>query len=313
MVECIASVLSSNSSSAAHDPARDVAHVQGYFDFEPPASFELLAIAAREGAECVGAIIGFVDRSLGHPQLQEPDLVVRPSHRRMGVGRRLVEAAFAQMHAPGSTIVASSGSEGAASFARSLGATMFQRTVHSALTAAEADLERVSALASCAPAGYDLVAWDGLVPTAVATELIDLVQWLRSAPNGNDIPIPSSLEEQRAWAESFERSGLQWWTAAARHVETETLAAMTDLQVRPDGTASVLHTVTRPEHRRRGLARWLKASLLTRFFDDPAARAVVTQNAETNTAAIAANRALGLRHTATVSSWRLRKVDTRRA
>jgi RimJ/RimL family protein N-acetyltransferase len=210
------------------------------------------------------------------------------------------------MRSSRATIVASSGSEGGSAFATALGATAFQRTVYSALAAAEADTEKLTLIARSAPAGYELVAWDGLVPAPVAAEFVELFQFLRTAPNGEDIPMPASIEEQAEFARSFDRNGLQWWTAAARHLATGKLAAMTDLQVRPDGTASVLHTVTRPDHRRLGLARWLKASLLARFFDDPDAQVVITQNAEANAAAISVNRGLGMRQTGTVTGWRLR-------
>lgn len=303
MIPRIADVFAACSGPNASDAAE---HVESFFSFEPPATHRLLVVIALDASVCAGVIIGFVDHTLGHPQLQEPTIMVLPSHRRRGIGRRLVMRALESMSDPESTIVASSHSSGSDAFAKALGAVVMQRTVHSALAAEAVDAERLSVVAAAAPSGYVAMTWDGLAPMDVADEFVGLFSYLRTAPNGEEIPIPATIDEQREWASSFERNGWQWWTATARVSPTGQLAAMTDLQVRPDGTASVLHTVTHPAHRGRGLARWLKALLLTRFFVDHGGRLVVTQNASTNEAAIRSNRSLGMREAGITTGWVLR-------
>src|SRR5688500_5350184 len=56
MIECIAAVFSACTSDP-HGSATEL--VRGYFEFDPPPTHRLLAIAAREQYECVGVIIGF--------------------------------------------------------------------------------------------------------------------------------------------------------------------------------------------------------------------------------------------------------------
>lgn len=307
MAPLIADLFAACSAPDRAGAAEQLAHVDGFFNFDPPATHRLLATVALDASVCAGVVIGFVDSTLGHPQLQEPTIMVRPSHRRRGIGRRLVMSALETMSDPRSTIVASSHAPSSDAFASALGAVAMQQTVHSALAADAVDAGRLSALAAAAPSGYTAMTWDGLAPLHVVEEFVGLFSFLRTAPNGEEIPFPASIGEQKEWASAFERNGWQWWTAAAREVPNGELAAMTDLQVRSDGTASVLHTVTHPAHRGRGLARWLKALLLTRFFTDHGGGLVVTQNASTNEAAIRSNRSLGMRETGITTAWVLRK------
>ena len=65
-------------------------------------------------------------------------------------------------------------------------------------------------------------------------------------------------------------------------------------------------TVVDPEHRRRGLARWLKAGMLDLvLLERKQVDRVRTENADVNEAMLKINDALGYRHFRTQTEWQL--------
>jgi GNAT superfamily N-acetyltransferase len=76
------------------------------------------------------------------------------------------------------------------------------------------------------------------------------------------------------------------------------LSGMTDVSYHPARPDRVQQRFTgvRPDCRGRGIGKWLKAEMLVRIRDAyPQARWVVTENATSNAAMLAINRALGFR------------------
>jgi len=62
-----------------------------------------------------------------------------------------------------------------------------------------------------------------------------------------------------------------------------------------------------PDHRHRGLARWVKAAMLLRIRDErPATTALRTSNAWSNAPMLAINDALGFHTVSTRTEWQLR-------
>jgi GNAT superfamily N-acetyltransferase len=98
----------------------------------------------------------------------------------------------------------------------------------------------------------------------------------------------------------------------ARYDATGELVALTDVLV-PRGRRTVAFqedTVVRPDHRDRGLGRWVKAEMLRWLADEePLLEQIVTWNATENAAMRAINTELGFVPTQTWTEWQF-SVDT---
>jgi GNAT superfamily N-acetyltransferase len=148
---------------------------------------------------------------------------------------------------------------------------------------------------------YRLDALDAPCPPDRVDAFVAAMAIMNTAPREDldveDEVFTVELLRQREAANAFR--GAEQWVIAAIHEPTGDIAGYTEL---------VLPTVTwptrgfqgdtgvDPNHRNRGLGRWLKASMLLRLIDErPAVRRVVTFNAGSNAPMLSINHALGFR------------------
>lgn len=133
------------------------------------------------------------------------------------------------------------------------------------------------------------------LPDALAETFIELY-------NGawHDQPLPDfrerlSLELRREQERRYQSLGWRWLTLVVRE-PGDALSGWTDVLYDP-AQPELLHqnvTAILPEHRGRGLAKWLKAAMLLELRQRfPSALRLVTNNAEDNAPMLAINQRLG--------------------
>ena len=231
------------------------------------------------------------------PSFNQAHVLVRPEHRRRGIGTALLAEVVRWARAQGAgSFFAHHYDEAGAAFARRVGAVDDQRDVHAELRLREAELPEPSL-----PEGWRLQSWSGASPD----ELVESYARARAAID--DAPTPGEMAMDPidvAWVRQMEA------TAVARGRESRVtvavdagslVGAFTDLRVSapPCPVATTDDTATIAEARRRGLAYAVKLDALRCLRDErPDVEVVRTVNAEHNHAMRAVNTKLGFVPTA---------------
>jgi GNAT superfamily N-acetyltransferase len=253
--------------------------------------------------------------------LAEADVEVLPGYRRRGLGRRLLGWAAAAAQAKGRRLLLGHSSDrvpAGAAFARAVGATPGLEERHSQLVLAELDrgmLRDWQEQAFERAPGYELIFWDNEYPEELIEPFAALCQVMNTAPRG-DLEVEDftiTPEQLREYRRRRIAAGRFAWTMLAREQATGALAGYSELMFDRSRPTIVSQAATgvRPEHRGRGLGRWLKAAMLERLLaEHPEARLVRTDNAETNASMLAINVALGFQPYMTVTIW---QVEVERA
>lgn len=270
------------------EPPRTLAETEAFLRHVPDAEDRDYWIAESEG-QCVGFAQLAVMR--GSPT-GRAELLVHPVHRRRGHGTELLDAVRAQASARrAQKLVAGHATEPGARFAAAVGARDDHREVRSLLRLPLADDLEPEPVA-----GYALRTWVGPTPEPL------LESYARARNAVNDAP------------RSFDHEPAVWDTALVRDLEAsverrdrdirvtvaldsdDKVVAFTELRVsrKPGSIAGTEDTAVVAEHRRRGIARWVKVESLLRLRRDrPDVSFVGTMNAEGNHPMRNLNRALG--------------------
>lgn len=181
---------------------------------------------------------------------------------------------------------------------------------HNVLALRSVSRADVAALAAAAPAGYELLRWDGGAPDDLVGDYARLVETINDAPHDDLTMEPAvfSPERLRAWEATLAARGHLLWTVVARHVATGDLAAYNQLEIRPEWPEVVENqdTAVAVRHRGHGLGLWVKAVNLLRVLDTlPRAVCVSTWNAASNEHMLRVNRRLGFVRQHVVEQWEL--------
>lgn len=191
-------------------------------------------------------------------------------------------------------------------FCERLGATPIGSRHTNRLALGGADRGLVERWAGAAPT-YRLTAITGACPD---DQIEDLAQILRMI-NDDD----SVTAERIRQAERMDQAARATrWLALARE-PAGTLAGLTEILWYANNPRVIQQrwTFVHPEHRRRGLGRTLKATMLRRIFTDAGQAAYVdTGNDDSNQPMLAINRALGFRPPIAEATWQL-ELDGLRA
>ena len=270
------------------EPPRTLAETEAFLRHVPDAEERDYWIAESAG-QCVGFALLAVMR--GSPS-GRAELLVHPAHRRRGHGTELLAAVRAQATERGAQkLVAGHATEPGSRFAAAVGARDDHREVRSLLRLPLADDHAPEPVA-----GYALRSWIGPTPEPL------LESYARARNAIND--APGSFDHERAvWdaalvrdlEASVERRDRDIRVTVALD-DDHKVVAFTELRVsRKQGSiAGTEDTAVVAEHRRRGLARWVKAeSLLQLQRDRPDVKFIGTMNAEENHPMRNLNRALG--------------------
>jgi mycothiol synthase len=225
-------------------------------------------------------------------------VLVRPEHRRRGLGTRLVDAVRERCSERGvKTLFGEHATDAGAAFAARFGAVEGQRVVRSVL-----DL-RNELPEPAVPAGYRLATWLVRVPDEHIASFARARAAMDDAPAPQGFEMPTeSVERIRAIEDSLIVRNRELRVTVAMD-EAGEVAAFTDLRVSP-GSALVFtdDTGTVAAHRGRGLARAVKLESLRRVrTDHPDAAVVTTMNAEENVAMRHINASVGFKPTLTVT------------
>lgn len=296
---------------------------QGVLDLcHPPATVLRRMVVARDAGAIVGAAAWEWEDVASNRDHVFVGVDVAPGARGRGLGRELLATAVAQacdeFHPR--LIDAEARRDDPAVHAL-LGGVGFEARLSSprnVLWTAGLDrsmLEGWVARAAERAADYELVRWDGSVPKDLHDQFLELWHVMNTAPLeslewDDEVMTP---ERSRAQEGAWSRRGVTPWAVVARHRPSGTFAGFTVVAVHEHWpqVAAQEDTGVLPEHRDRGLGRWLKAVNALRILDERAeVEAVTTWNAGSNAPMLGINHAMGF---APVEWWAEWQVEAKRA
>ena len=154
---------------------------------------------------------------------------------------------------------------------------------------------------------YGLVAFDGVCPDEHLDAFVAAIPIMDTAPRSPAVedyrPTPQQVRDTMA---ATVREGTSIWTVCARDDRTGEFVGYTELFLpghRP-WLAAQGDTGVRPDHRERGLGRWLKAHNALRLLAErPDIEFIETWNASANAAMLSINRAMGFEVVARRQEW----------
>ena len=244
------------------------------------------------------------------------DLSVLAPYRRRGLATRLLAEAVPYARQNNRRLLmthASSRLPSGEAALRHLGAALVQEQQFIQLNLHEMEpglLSRWRTEAEARAPGYRLWQVQGAYPEERLAEIADLQDVMHTAPGGTrDIQhtraTPSMLRENEA---SLAASGQQRLTTFAEQQGSGQIAAFTALFWDPQRPSLLFQraTAVRPDHRRHGLGRWIKAANLhAALRANPAAQVVRAGNTPDNTGMLAINHALGFRPYLIHTDWQM--------
>ena len=250
---------------------------------------------AREGGE----IVAKLDLSPTLPGLCALNLFVHPEARRHGVARTLVSEALRYAADGGASFVeVSMYQPDGWRLCERYGGRFERGGAQLTLRVAQANWPLVDAWCQSGPQRSPTARLQELteVPKAIAPAFLDLYnRAFGDQPHAEFAGGTLTLAQRREQERRCERLGYQWITLVARE-PNGVLIGMTDVVYDVSQYQIVRQNFTGvlPSHRGRGVAKWLKASMLRlvrqRF---PAAIDLTTSNADENAPMLAINRRLG--------------------
>ena len=266
----------------------------------------------REGVAGRGQLM--LPTSGANEHLGQAMIEVLPEARRQHLGRTLLTAIAAALRDAGRRVLIVKTTDrvpAGARFMERLEAEAGLAAHAHQLAIADLDLERIANWCAAGPhTDYELVVWEGPYPDADLEAIAALMEVMNTQPHGGLAveaqPVTPAMLRQIEVA--LATRGAQRWTFAARERSTGRLAGFTEAMWIPGTPHLLLQTNTGivPEHRGRGLARWLKAEMLGQLPPwRPEVRFVRTSNADSNAAMLKVNAELGFKPYESWTVWQV--------
>jgi GNAT superfamily N-acetyltransferase len=272
-------------------------------------------IAWQDGGErVVGRGQLTLPTSGANEHLGQAAIEVIPEARRQHLGRTLLAEIAGGLRNAGRRVLIVKTTDrvpAGARFMERLGAEAGLAAHAHQLAIAGLDVERIALWRAAGPhADYELVVWEGPYPDADLEAIAALMEVMNTQPFGAlaveaQTVTPALLRRIEA---ALATRDAQRWTLAARERATGRLAGFTEVLWMPGVPHLLLQTNTGvvPEHRGRGLARWLKAEMLAHVpRRRPEIRFVRTSNADSNAGMLKVNAELGFKPYDSWTAWQV--------
>lgn len=241
---------------------------------------------------------------------------VDPAARRRGIARRLLAEISATARRESRTTLGGTSRAGTAGerFLSAVGAEKRQEFRISRMETAAVDRAMLRSWVDRAAeraGGYSLVGWDDPCPEERLEGFTDVVHVMNTAPL-DDLEREDdvwTVEQIRDWQAALTKQGHAGWVFCAKDDGTGRFVGFTELGFWGWAPAFAFQgdTGVHPDHRNRGLGRWLKAGMALRLLDErPEVEIVETGNASSNAAMLAINEAMGFRAHNYGSFWQMR-------
>lgn len=243
---------------------------------------------------------------------------VDPSIRRMGFGRRMLGLAAEAAESKGRTVLMCQSNgrcPAGAAFLEKAGARRMSESHTNRLLLDELDKDLVKRwldLPRNLPVEFEIRVWREGIPEALFEEARDFFQEIYdTTPRQEGIPrveIRYTTEMIREGNRISGTGGMRNLALAAVTSEGRRLIGYTQVAWHPSkpGIVNQHYTAVRPEYRHRGLARRLKAEMLSMIATGiPGARSIRTGNDDCNEAILAINREMGFEPFISRTHWAL--------
>jgi mycothiol synthase len=279
-----------------------------------------LFIARDRSGMIVGDGRAVVSRAPEHEHLCQAHVSVRPGWRGRGLGHALLRLVVEAAGATERTMLIGWSCAQAASgerFARRLGAQPAITHFVNRLLIDELDRTQLQSWLDrggrCGTE-YELRRFDGVYSD-------DLLETIAALRRNIEMAVPGGIEMEPAAitaadVREADRRGIggSRWTLAVRHRASGDLVGVTEVFF-PSNQPSILKqlsTAVRPDHRGRGLGKWMKAAMLRQVIEGrPEVREIRTANFASNVPILGINRALGFKPFIVSTGWRVPVASVR--
>ncbi len=282
---------------------RQLAGIPAHIGFE-------VWLASLPGGEVVGTAHLRTFEMDGRRHLASGGVSVLPTHRRKGLGRRLLSVIRARETGRTTLTLESLGRIPAGgAFLTALGAAPGLIERESRLNLSTLDQSQLEAW-SVAPSGFSPVWWDDRCPDERLESAVELARIFNDIPvgaldMGNFQLTPELLRAEEA---SRQQKKTRRWTLAVQEDASGRLVGLTELDFNPERSAQANQQFTGVEsaYRGKGLGLYLKATMLKRLLSErPEVRHIATGNAVQNQSMRKINDALGFHLHDELTVWQL--------
>jgi len=274
-------------------------HITALRDPEPgPSSYRLAWVAGCGGGWYpLGIAYLRVLTAAGADHRAELDVSVHPGERRRGIGTALLDAAVAEARKLGRRTVTAGPARDGSPFLEACGMRPVLNLTFARLPITDVDAARLFELAGETHPGYRLHSWEGTVAGDLAPSFAASRRAMDDMPmDETDVAAETwDVDRVRAIAAAIDRRGDLLCTVAAIREDDGSVAGFTELVV-PGKAGDAQHygTGVLPEHRGRGLARWMKAAAILHVREaHPNVTGLLTDTADSNVAMRRINDQLG--------------------
>lgn len=310
---CYEIVVSGQSEDDPNAPAVSYGMFRGWWGYGFAGDPRQIWLATSDSGQPVGCYLlelpELDNRSNGFVQP-----VVGAAWRRQGIGTMLVAHAAEQAELAGRVLLMGGtrvDSPGWA-FAEAIGATIGMQDARRVLDVEPQLPARIAALRAEAEGharGYSLRSWTGITPDDLVPQACELNAAMADAPHDENFePLTWDPDRLRRADQRVIIQGVRWYSVAAMHDATGSMAGLTQVSVDPaiDGWAFQEITAVTRKHRGHRLGLLTKVAMLEWLAEaEPQIRQIMTFNAVQNEHMIAVNEELGHRITDYFQSFEL--------